>query len=351
MKILATCLLCCVALVSHAQVFQKAGEISAATLRTGTVASIQASRIAQVANTARLQAMRPLIFTSITPQAQPQFRQTRLSPVKLQQLTQQYRQTLQEAETLRKAAFPFLYYQSHPAMSRPLSRQEKKDWLNKILPLHHRLTTLYQATEKDPALSAALDYTTYFACLIDPSLTHTLPAKDSVPAMSSIPVTDNFFLYPQEDSPLPEPVTDLENKLIVIVNDSDSLLDFFEKYYQYGVLFPAAKLYTEASVAEFLLWFQSSDLKPDIVFTDIQLGDSTGYHLAGELRRMGFEGGIIALTSYTETEKMARTLTHGGFDGMVSIAPQYLGKIPVVQRITQAAQVYYQQKAASSPAK
>ena len=340
MKYFVTGFLCCLTAFAHAQSW-RAIEESARLLNAGkTPLSVQAMRLNQVAHIARLQHLRPIIFKPLAPLAEPKF--VYATPADIPAHLQQYRQVLSEAETLRKEAASFLYYQSKPSESRSLSIQEKNYWLNKILPLRRRLLAAYSATRQDPTLSQALDYTTYFACLIEPSLTHTLAPKGSTSVRGALAVPDNFFLYPQGSLPLP--YIDLAGKLVVMVNDNTSVLDFFEKHYQYGILFPDAKLRRYSSVSEFLLWYQSADPKPDIVFTDIQLDDSTGYHLAGELRRMGFEGGIIALTNYTETEKMARDLSRVGFDGMVSIAPQYLGKIPVSQRITQAAQVYYQQK-------
>lgn len=347
MRYFVSVLFCGIAMLAQTQVLEGARAASAPILRPGaTTPAVQAARIAQVAHITRLQPLRPIIFQPIVPLAEPKFVKITNAPAPIN--LQQYHQVLLDAEKLRQGASSFLYYQSQPSQSHPLSVQEKNYWLDKILPLRHRLLTAYHSTEQDPALSGALDYTTYFACIVDPTLTHVLPPKENAkPTREQPSVPENFFLYPQPGAPLPDPFVDLENKLIVIVNDSSSLIDFFEKYYHYGVLFPEAKLSTHSGVSDFLLWYQAADIKPDIVFTDMQLGDSSGRHLAGELRRMGFEGGIIALTSYTETPKMARDLFLGGFDGMVSIAPQYLGKIPVFQRITQAAQVYYQQKARS----
>ena len=112
----------------------------------------------------------------------------------------------------------------------------------------------------------------------------------------------------------------------------------------FGVLFPGAAIHTNGSPSQFLIWFQNVFPKPDIVFTDIQLGAANGYYVAHKLRENGYTGGIIALTSYGETEENARQLKAAGFDGMVSLDERYW-KVPFAQRVTQAAQVYLERNA------
>ena len=259
-----------------------------------------------------------------------------LSPLQEQDWLTRYHQTLAKFEKFKKEFFPVLYYQSIPLEARELDVQEKRNWLNEILPLYNQALSLYLNTQKDPSLKYTLDYLRYAVSMVDPFLVSGLPTVTKPYATPFEPKA--FFLYPQ--SPLPEPSADLEGKHIAIINDDKSLLEHFEHLSNIGVLFPEATLHTQGDAMQFLLWMQYSGIQPDVVFTDIQLGENNGYYIAWQLREKGYTGGIVALTSYLESEKYARQLAQAGFDGMVSLDDRYYHKIPFFLRITQAAQVY-----------
>lgn len=252
---------------------------------------------------------------------------------------QHYWHTLVHFEQLKKEIQPLLLYQSLPSESRSLTTQEKRQWLDRLFPLHEQLLQLYTQVPQDVPLQYALEYVRYGIVKVDPALS----AGWCKPLSSQEVPFDpkSFFLYPGEVS-LPDPSIQLDEKQIVIINDDLSLLEHFEHLSHIGVLFPGAALHTEGNVMQFFLRMQYANRVPDIIFTDIQLGESNGYVVAQELRRRGYKGGIIALTSYTETEEYALRLKASGFDGLVSLDDRYYGKIPFFQRLTQAAQVYLQ---------
>lgn len=264
-----------------------------------------------------------------------------LSPLQKKDWLDNYQKTWTHFEQLKKDFSPLLFYQSVPLEARDISAQEKSLWLNKMIPLYHRALALYLNTRQDPALQYMLDYLRYGVSMIDPFLTPALPTL--IKPYAAPFDFNKFCLYPKD--PLPEPGVDLENKHIVIVNDDKSLLEHFEHLAKIGVLFPGAQFHTQGDAMQFLLWAYTTNTPPDIVFTDIQLGESNGYYIAHQLRSHGYKGGIIALTSYEQTENFTRQLAQAGFDGMVSLDDRYYIKTPFFLRITQAAQVYLRNKA------
>ena len=248
-----------------------------------------------------------------------------------------YKKIMTDFEEFKTKSGTFLFYQSIPLEKRNLSPEETRQWLNKMVPLYLQILEFYQTTQHDAALQYALDYVEHAISVVNPYLVSTLRLR-TTPRIAPFDAQE-FFLYAQPDINLDNSLILLDKKKIVIINDNSSLLDYFEKISRIGILFPGAELYTYGSPAQFLLWFQRTLTKPDIVFTDIQLGDANGYYVAHELRERGYTGGIIALSAYAETEANARQLKAAGFDGMVSLDERYW-KMPFVRRVTQAAQVY-----------
>lgn len=264
-----------------------------------------------------------------------------LTPQQRKDWVANYRQTLQDFEQLKSEIHPFLFYQSIPLETREITTQEKRYWLEKILPLHHKILALYLNTQEEESLQYALAYLYYGVETVDPGSV-TLLTGVTKPFMPPFD-PQSFFLYPSQE-PLPDPSVQLDGKHILILNDDASLLNHFERLANTGVLFPGAALHLQGEPMQFLLWMKYTPHTPDIIFTDIQLGANNGYFVAQELRRSGYTGGIIALTSYTETEEYARTLKASGFDGLVSLDARYYSKIHFYQRLTQAAQVYLLQQ-------
>ena len=254
-----------------------------------------------------------------------------------------YQKILTDFQAFKEESAPFLFYQSIPLERRVLSAEETRQWLNKMLPLHGQLLAFYLTTEQDPALAYALEYVEQAIALVDPCLVPALRLNVQ-PKIAPFNLQE-FLLYAPEGTHLPDPSISLDGKHIVILNDDHSLLEHFEHLAHIGVLFPGATLHLQGDGTQILFWMKYAGVQPDVIFTDIQLGANNGYYIAHELRRQGYQGGLIALTSYTETESYARQLKSAEFDGLVSLDDRYYGKIPFFQRLTQAAQLYLERTA------
>lgn len=312
----------------------EAGAVHSSVLRTIAQTNLTAARHPQAISNLLLH---PTPQRPVTPKLNTNLV---LTPQQRKDWIASYHQTLQDFEQLKKEINAFLFYQSIPLEAREISTQEKRYWLEKMLPLHHKLLSLYLNTQAEESLQYALAYLYYGVETVDPSFTALL-SEEIKPFMPPFD-PQAFFLYPT-DTPLPDPSIQLDGKHILILNDDFSLLRHFDYLAKMGLLFPGATLHTQGDALQFLLWLGYTHIQPDLIFTDIQLGENNGYFVAHELRRRGYTGGIIALTSYTETEKYARQLKTAGFDGLVSLDDRYYGKIPFCQRVTQAAQLYFLQ--------
>ncbi len=247
-----------------------------------------------------------------------------------------YQMLANDFETFKKNSSTFLFYQSMPSESRILSQEEKCQWLEQMVPLYKRLLDFYPSTQQDEFLVRALNYMETSISLIDPYLVPRLRLQAQPATHFNM---QEFLLYPPAEQ-LGDPSIDLDGKNIVLINDDGALLSYFERLVHMGVLLPGANVRTYGEPLHFLLKLAHTSSMPDIIFTDMQLGTSNGYYLASQLRKMGYTGGLIALTSYAETEDNARMLKSGGFDGLVSLDDRYYQRISFVERLTRAAQLY-----------
>ena len=261
-------------------------------------------------------------------------------PGALSPLYVHYKQTLAAFQQFKADSAPLLYYQTIPQETRALSEPESNYWASRTKDLYNQVQILNQQIEADPALQKARDYLRHALRIIRPDLLSNL---EESPTFSSTPIDiADFCLYPNPDTPLENPELDLSGKNFVIINDNVSILDFFKKLFNFGVLFPHANLVEKENATQFLQWIQETPQLPDIIFTDIILGDQTGYHIVQALRQRGYTGSIIALTSYKETPANARYFATHGFDGFISLHSITLTS--PVQRLNQAAQLCFQRK-------
>ena len=257
---------------------------------------------------------------------------------------QRYQQTLDAFENFKKDTTSFLYYQTIPSERHSISSEERRILMDRLVPLYTEISWLRSKINNDPALKQAHQYTELMLEIISPSLLQNLQVQMTRQAAKQLANAKKFCLYPSDGMTLPNPSIQLEGKHIVILNDNSSILESMEKFSRFGVLFPNANLHIEGEAYHFLLWMNTTPFKPDIVFTDIQLGESTGYYIAYQLRKNGYKGGIIALTSYEENESNIAHFAAQGFDGLVSLQAESLNNIHIAQRLTQAAQVYLLQQ-------
>lgn len=79
---------------------------------------------------------------------------------------------------------------------------------------------------------------------------------------------------------------------------------------------------------------------PDVIITDICSLDGDGIILTQELRNAGYNGIIIALTAYRETEISGEMLMRYGFDGMIS-NPHLGATLSTRSLIVQSMQNYF----------
>ena len=259
---------------------------------------------------------------------------------------EQYQETMDLFAQYKKDVGPVLYYHTQPTEWHTLSPAEKDALLQQTLPLYHQLRGLKQEIENDEALENALALTDIALQWLDPSLRFILQQRE-LEAKEAIR-TREFYLYPTENTKLPDPSIQLEGKKIVIINDNISILQILERDARLGILFPQAKVVTQGDANHFLSFMNYSEPLPDIIFTDIQLADGgtgSGYYLAYMLRKRGYKGGIIALTSYEEDEITAKQLASQGFDGFISFNAAALTETPLAVRLTQAAQIFLQKQA------
>ena len=255
---------------------------------------------------------------------------------------QRYSDVMASFEQAKKDLTSFVYYQSIPSEKESLPPSQGQALLNRVLPLYMDLRNLDNLLQ-DPAVQHALTYMQAVLHVINPMLLNTL---NNLSLVQEANITQqelrSFCLYPSTNTPFSFPSQYLDGKHIALINDDASILQVLESWHDWGLLLPQTTLKTHGDAILFLLWEANTPHKPDLVFTDIQLGDSTGYYIAYELRRHGYKGGIIALTSYAEDASTMQLLKSQGFDGFISLQPN--DKIPLAQRITQAAQVFFQRK-------
>lgn len=315
---------------------QKSSVLSSCAVRKqAQKASMRPSRHNYVANHILSSSVEPSVFLEFKKDAPTNFQQ-RLH------VYEYYAQTLDAFQKERPQLGAWMYYQSIPNERHIISSSEKSSLLRRILPLYRDLRILNNWVQDEP-LEQAVTYMENVLQTLHPSLVHELQyVKPQTKEGLTQQEIRTFCLYPSEAVARADGMKSLEGKNIMLLNDDSSLLDAFETWYDWGVLLPQTNLKTQSSASQFLLWMVSASQKPDIIFTDIQLGDATGYYVAYQLRKQGYTGGIIALTSYAEDAATVQLLKTQGFDGLVSL--QSSATMPLAQRITQAAQVYLERR-------
>lgn len=243
-----------------------------------------------------------------------------------------YVQVMDAFKQFKKEMDIFLYYQSKPGESRQLAGAEKAEWLQKISGMRARLGTLKNIiSPNDPAYKAAREYVAYAAGVIDPTLRgmmseYRIIRKDREYKM------DEFFLHTPEGNkgsslmgmmPLSVRAAQLNRKLpqglkMAVLNDRESILKRM-KDLNSKVFFPSWEITTFKNTEELLRAMLVHGQQFDVILTDIIVPGGGGYYLTGTLRDKGYNGVIIALSSYQEEKGLGDGLFNRGFDGMVSL--------------------------------
>ena len=251
-----------------------------------------------------------------------------------------YYQAIAEFKKFKKESAPFFYYQFKPLERRVLSTQEVKYWMDRMMPVNEKLRQLTGVfSAKDPALLYAQEFMTQAMRVVHPSSVPLLESQFIVSRANERVYEDETFFFCEEKPFDLEKATLLtKDKTIVFVNDDGYFLAWLDSNAEKKILFPQSKVRTFGSMVQFLLAIQTQRVKPDLVFTDLVLADGSGECIANELRRWGFEGGIIGLTSYAPSTSLGKKMLANGFDGMVSTHITQSGQLE--DRIMHAAQLY-----------
>ncbi len=188
----------------------------------------------------------------------------------------------------------------------------------------------FRVDADDPLLSFAREYLTYVRWTVYPQ------AKDiyfitPLPARTDRTFTpEEFFLQdPHPVSTRWELATARARRLsarlpaglrVAVVNDFSFFRKRVTELHRQERLFADGTLRTYASADELLDAVLTRGERYDVIFTDIIIASGGGgYYLASELRQSGYNGVIIALSSYAPEEELGRKMFDRGLDGMISL--------------------------------
>lgn len=234
-------------------------------------------------------------------------------------------------KAFKKEADAFLYYQTNLSESRLLHAEEISYWRKRIDAMAADLDAVrLRVDSDDPLLSFAQEYLTYARWVIFPH------AKDIYFITPLAPRTDRtfsmqeFFLQnPAAESfrwELPfSRVRRVSAQLppglrVAVVNDFRLFRERVGELHRQGRLFPDGSLETYSKADDLLEDMIKGGKKYDVIFTDIIIfGGGGGYYLASELRRQGYGGVIISLSSYPQSEELGRKMFERGIDGMIRL--------------------------------
>lgn len=306
-------------------------------------AAQEAVRQAQQAAQAAMQLQIPQVMPVFVPPTQLpglKFDTPYLDGNFVQEAFRRYMQGMEAFMQFRRESASFLYYQSKPSEQKALFAQERAYWLDKMDHVNRQLAGLQgYISPQDPALASARSYMLFAMNIVDPLQVHTLMAPSMQARTDRELNVFEFYLHEppaQADAPLPE------NLQIVLLNDEESWIQYVELMHQRGRFLAGSSLKTARSAKDFLARFKARETVPDILLTDMVFADGTGYYIADELRRAGYQGVILALTSSAETDNTAHNLFDHGFDGMISLNEAYLDGLFKTERIEWALRTYLQ---------
>lgn len=268
-----------------------------------------------------------------------------------------YESTMQKFLSFKKELDVLLYYQARPSERRTLHPEEIAFWRRKMDELDGDLAALcWRVNGDDPALSAAMEYMTYAKWSLYPHakdiyFTKPLPARTD-----RVFAAEEFFLH----DPFPQPVKRWElassrarraaallpsGLKVAVVNDMVFFREHLKELVRKGELFPGGEL-SAFSNAEELLDAARGGREFDVIFTDIIIGGAGGggYYLASELRGRGYDGVIIALSSYREDVSLGREMFDRGLDGMITMDGELLYKRSWPANMMQKLANYYYYK-------
>ncbi len=226
-----------------------------------------------------------------------------------------------------------LYYQSRPAERRALHPEEIARWRTEIDAVDHELASLcWRVSADDPALLAALEYMTYVKWMIYPHAKDIYFTKPLPFRADRVFDKDEFFL--QDPSPRAKHWEFASTRAkriskmlpaglrVAVVNDFYFFREQLAALHNKGVLFPDGELFIFESAEALLSAMRGQERPFDVILTDIVVAGAGGggYYLASELRHQGYDGTILAMSSYEATEDLGQKMFERGMDGMISLA-------------------------------
>ena len=243
----------------------------------------------------------------------------------------EYARVAEVFRSFKREADAFLYYQANSSECRVLHPEEVAGWRSRIDDMAAELDGLrFRVDADDPLLSFAREYLTYVRWTVYPQ------AKDiyfitPLPARTDRTFTpEEFFLQdPHPVSTRWELATARARRLsarlpaglrVAVVNDFSFFRKRVTELHRQERLFADGTLRTYASADELLDAVLTRGERYDVIFTDIIIASGGGgYYLASELRQSGYNGVIIALSSYAPEEELGRKMFDRGLDGMISL--------------------------------
>lgn len=229
-----------------------------------------------------------------------------------------YHQTMKQFEGFRKEMDVFLYYQSKPLERHTLSSAEKGVWSRKIVEMHSQLERLKPFIfSKDPAYQAACEYVAYAAQVVDPLLCGAI-SRPMYASPGRVYKKSEFFLHAPRGKKSARWNNSLPKQLrVAILNDETDLLNNFLWMQQMGGVPAGWKVRCYTDTEKLLQDVLRAAEKPDLIITDLIVPGGGGFYLTGMLRDAGYNGTILALTAFTEKDRVGRRLFESGFDGMI----------------------------------
>lgn len=264
---------------------------------------------------------------------------------------EQYKQVMSNFLAFKQQADPFLYYQTKD--KRPLEPEETRQWLERIYNLKQQLSSLRTIVSvREESVQNAYHYLNEVLHAVAPDVALLTVPQPYQKRQDRVYKKEEFFLRPPSHNflfrtlqragitvggvkPLPK------NLKIAVFNDSTFLLNDLKKWQKNGRLFLTHQILFSNDSYSLLQQIHKQIFVPDVIITDICSHTApNGISLALELRNIGYNGVILALTQYKEEEISGKFFMEYGIDGVISSADIFL--TPAIRpRILQALQYHF----------
>ena len=265
--------------------------------------------------------------------------------------TEKYQQVMNNFIAFKHHTDPFLYYQTKD--KRPLPPQETRQWLARIYNLKQQLASLRTIVSvQEESLQHAYNYLNEVLRAVAPDVALLTVPQPYQERQDRVYKEEEFFLRPPEHNPLLRALQHIgiatggvkalpKNLKIAVFNDNNFAINDLKKQQQAGKLFPTNDVLFSNDSQGLLQQIHKQIFVPDVIITDICSSVApNGISLTQELRNIGYNGVILALTQYPEKEIDGKRFMEYGFDGVISSAD--IRKAAVIRtRMLQALQYHF----------